>query len=108
MSEEINVKILPLNNGIVLMGELLVSSEKDSSYVFIKRPVSIEQVPMSQSVHNSVTFSPFLPFTTQFEIGIPISVNEIMSVCTPIDPLRDKYLEIISKVIRPASGIVRP
>jgi hypothetical protein len=108
MIEREKIKVIVLSNGLNLLGEILESHEEDTNKTafYIKRPVMLEQAILAEN-RNTVKFAPFLPFTKDFEVGIPLFFKEVLSICTPLDALLDKYQEVNSQLVMP-SGLIKP
>ncbi len=95
--ENSTIRILVLENGLPLMGEV----EEAENGVTITHPVIVMAVPLSETSRGGVSFSPFMEFTEDFRRGMFIPMKRIMMQCSPVQDLEKKYREIFSRLILP-------
>lgn len=80
------VKIVTLLNGQIIIG-LDVSSQQEK--VVLQKPAQIVSQQTQQGV--AMGFVPYLDFTTEWTIGLPIDSEKIVHVTTPVPELLNEY-----------------
>jgi hypothetical protein len=80
------IKCITLKTAQTLMGEI----EESNSTLKIKKPVQVIVQP-GQDGTPMMGFAPFLQFTNEFDSGILIGNEDVLTVTTPVVELENQY-----------------
>lgn len=94
------IKCITLKTAQTIMGD----AEELGSVIKIKKPVQVIVQP-GQDGQPMMGFAPFLQFTTEFDSGILIGNDDILTITTPVRELENQYnkmfgvgIEIVSSM----------
>ena len=95
------VKCLTFKTHQTIIGEFL---DEGDVGVLIKNPVQVISVPpRSANDPGGVGFAPYLAFVEEFDKGIVIKQEDILTINTPVADLLENYRRMFSKIeIAPA------
>ena len=94
------IKLVTFKTNHTIMGEIV---EESNHTIKIKQPVQVVSVPpRSANDPGSVAFSPFIEYAQEFKTGFTINNEDILTISTPVDELKNQYNQIFG------SGIVVP
>lgn len=91
-----DIRLFVFNNGMQLVGDL-VSKDETIGKILVKKPVQLVMVPKEpgqlQKSKNEVSmgFAPFMQYTDEWEVGIPFSAADLLTVLTPMRDLINNY-----------------
>ena len=82
------VKLITLKTNHTLLGDVTESAD----IVKIKQPVQVVSVPPSQqNPQGGIGFAPFLEFTEEWNTGIEVDLEDILTINTPVRELQNQY-----------------
>jgi len=88
------VKMVVFNNGLQLVSEL-VDADKSTGKLLLKKPVSLVLIPRGEAEVSQgkvgMAFTPFMQYTEEWELGIPVSISDVLTVLTPTKDLVSNY-----------------
>ena len=94
------IKCITLKTAQTIMGDI----DESNSAFKIKKPVQVIVQP-GQDGQPMMGFAPFLQFTTEFETGILIGIDDVLCTTTPMRELENQYnkmfgvgIEIVSSM----------
>jgi hypothetical protein len=97
------IKLLTLKTNHTLMGEV---ESFTTNPIKIKKPVQVVSVPpRSQNDPGGIAFSPFVEYAKEFETGISIALEDILSINTPVVELENQYNQVFGVGIQIASAV---
>ncbi len=74
------------------------------SIISVKNPVQVIVQP-GQNGQPMMGFAPFLQFTEEFGTGIPIQINDILCITTPVRELENQYNKMFGAGIEIVSSM---
>jgi hypothetical protein len=103
-----DIKVIVLNNGFQLMGEIVSTEPSDASIhsqgkVVVKNAVSVGLIPSKTPGQGQaqIGFGPFLEYVEEYKTGIPLHVTDILTVVTPVQDLLNHYKQLFSGLVLP-------
>jgi len=94
------IKCITLKTAQTLMGDI----DESSSTLKIKKPVQVIVQP-GQDGQPMMGFAPFLQFTTEFDNGILIGKDDILTITTPVTELENQYSKMFGVGIQIVSSM---
>jgi len=94
------IKCITLKTAQTLMGDI----DENSSTLRIKKPVQVIVQP-GQNGQPMMGFAPFLEFSTEFETGILIGNDDILTITTPVRELENQYSKMFGSGIEIISSM---
>lgn len=94
------IKCITLKTAQTLMGDI----DESNSTVKIKKPVQVIVQP-GKDGEPMMGFAPFLQFTNEFDTGILIGNDDILTVTTPVVELENQYNKMFGVGIQIVSAI---
>jgi len=87
----------------------IVSELHDGEYeigLVVKNPMQVIAVPpRSANDPGGVGFAPYLAFTEEFDEGIAIKNDDILTVNTPVSDLLEQYRRMFSRIELAPAGL---
>ena len=97
------VKCLTFKTHQTIIGELL---SEGSIVISIKNPVQVISVPpRSANDPGGVGFAPYLAFVEEFDKGITLKHEDILTINTPVDDLLSQYRRMFSRIELAPAGL---
>lgn len=106
-----DVKLIVLNNGLQLIGEIISVEHGDVAThslgkLVVANPVTVHIVPTKDQTtpgqtKNQIGFGAFLDYSEEFAAGIPFSISDVLTVVTPRAELIEHYRSLFSNIILP-------
>ena len=96
-----NIKCITFKTHQTIIAEVTLEGDV---VVLVKNPVQVISVPpRSANDPGGVGFAPYLAFVEEFDKGITIKNEDILTVNTPVDDLLENYRKMFSRIeIAPA------
>lgn len=94
-----SIQIVVLVSGLTLLGEVAEVAEG----VVITHPVNVITVPSTPQKQGGLAFVPFLEYTQEFDTGIALKRDQILTIATPTEEIARKHQSIFSNLILPPS-----
>lgn len=96
-----NIKCITFKTHQTIIAEVL---DEGDIGVLVKNPVQVISVPpRSANDPGGVGFAPYLAFVEEFDKGITIKNEDILTVNTPVPDLMENYRKMFSRIeIAPA------
>ena len=87
-----DVRLLVFNNGMQILGDF-VGTDAATGKIHVKKPVQVILVPNEQSPKGQMgmAFAPFMQYTEEWSKEVPFSVNDVLTVLTPLRELVNNY-----------------
>lgn len=95
------IKVVTFKTNHTVMGD--VTEVVDA--IQVKKPVQVISVPPSrENPQGVIGFAPFLEFTDEWQVGIEIDLEDILTVNTPVRELENQYNEVFGSGIQIAAA----
>lgn len=96
-----NVKCITFKTHQTIIAEVLLEGD---AVILFKNPVQIIAVPpRSANDPGGIGFAPYLAFVEEFEKGITLKNEDILTINTPVADLLEQYRKMFSRIeIAPA------
>ena len=91
-----NIKCITFKTHQTIIAEVL---DEGDVGVLVKNPVQVISVPpRSANDPGGVGFAPYLAFVEEFDKGITIKNEDILTINTPVDDLLENYRKMFSRI----------
>ena len=91
-----NIKCITFKTHQTIIAEVL---DEGDVGVLVKNPVQVISVPpRSANDPGGVGFAPYLAFVEEFDKGIKIKNEDILTINTPVDDLLENYRKMFSRI----------
>jgi len=95
------IKVVTFKTNHTIMGAVTETEHG----VEVKKPVQVISVPPShESPQGGIGFAPFLEFTDEWQVGIEIALEDVLTINTPVRELENRYNEVFGSGIQIASA----
>jgi hypothetical protein len=96
------IKLVTFKTNHTILGDV----DEKGNLIYIKNPVQVVVVPpRSASDPGGIAFSPYLEFSEEFRKGIPIKLDDVLTITTPVRELENQYNEVFGSGIQLASSL---
>ena len=98
-----NIKCITFKTHQTIIGE--ITDEGDIG-IIVKNPVQVISVPpRSANDPGGVGFAPYLAFVEEFDKGITLKHEDILTINTPVADLLENYRKMFSRIELAPAGL---
>ena len=98
-----NIKCITFKTHQTIIGE--ITDEGDIG-IIVKNPVQVISVPpRSANDPGGVGFAPYLAFVEEFDKGITLKHEDILTINTPVADLLEQYRRMFSRIELAPAGL---
>ena len=99
------IKCITFKTHQTIIGEILDDVGGNVFYM-VKNPVQVISVPpRSANDPGGVGFAPYLAFVEEFDKGITLKHEDILTINTPVDDLLSQYRRMFSRIELAPAGL---
>jgi hypothetical protein len=103
-----DVKLIVLNNGVQIIGEVVKTEASDAALhsqgkVLVANPVSVVMIPNKNPGEHQAQmgFGSFLEYVEEYKTGIPLHITDILTIVTPVESMSKHYRGLFSNLVLP-------
>lgn len=86
-----DIRLLVFNNGMQILGDV-TGTDAATGKIHVKKPVQVILVPNEQAKGQmGMAFAPFMQYSEEWSKEVPFSVNDVLTVLTPLRELVNNY-----------------